>query len=137
MKRVLLILLLSPFSLWVTEFSQCKHLLARTVFGIDRTHLDSCLRSTNYTSYVQILIYRTHTSKPEETVIYTPNILKPSRKIKDLNSTKRKAFRIKRRKSYMVLKEWWFTKMLTTDDSFLAQPFYFKSEKSRSCFFTV
>ena len=119
MKKILLILLFWQLSLWGTEFSKCKHFIERTMFGIDKTNLTSCLHSSNYEEYVHTLINRTHTTTSDNTSHYDPQILRPSRKMKNLSIPERKAFQKKRRESYMALKVWWFNKMLTTDDPFL------------------
>ena len=119
MRKIFFILLFLQFSLWGTEFSKCKHILDRTTFGVDKTHLTSCLRSESYEDYVHMIIYEVPTATSALTEVYTPKILRPARKIKNLNTIERKMFQKKRRESYMELKEWWFTKMLRTDDPFL------------------
>ena len=116
--KILFLVLSVQLFLWSTEFSKCKHLLNRTMFGVDKTHLNSCLQSKNYEDFVHTLIYKTSRVHTINNSVYIPKIL-PSRKIRDLNINERKQYLKKRRESYMTLKEWWFRKMLKTDDPFL------------------
>ena len=114
----LLLVFFIPLSLWATEFLQCKHLLNRTSFGIDQMHLQTCLKSDSYHSFLHTLIYQDRREFKRAEKNYHPRLLRPSRKMRELNSKERKAFRKKRRESYMHLKEYWFKQMLTTEDPF-------------------
>ena len=115
-KKILFMVSLLHLTLWGTEFSECRHFLQRTMFAVDKTHLNACLQSESYENYVQALLYKT--SRPNETINYTPEIIRPYKKMRDLNITERKAFQKKKRESFMVLKKWWFTQMITTEDPF-------------------
>ncbi len=105
--------------LFATEASQCIHLLNRTSFGVDQQHLTSCLEKNSYEDTVKELIYKPGKIGKEEKPLCAQKLLKPPRKMRDLNSAERKVFRQKRRENMMALKIWWFEKMLKTDDPFL------------------
>ena len=107
--------------LLATEDSQCIHLLHRTAFGVDKQHLSSCLEYNSYEDVVNDMIYKPREIKNEIKPQCAQKLLRPPRKMRDLNTTERKDFRQKRRASYMALKIWWFDKMLKTDDPFLEQ----------------
>ena len=116
-----IVLLFFTFSIYLlaTEPSKCIHLLNRTVFGVDQQYLTSCLKYNTYNDAVKDMIYKPRNSRNEIKPQCAQKLIRPPRKIRDLNSTERKEFRQKRRASYVALKIWWFDKMLKTDDLFL------------------
>ena len=89
------------------------------MFGVDRTHLNSCLQSKSYEDFIYTIINQTPQLHTMDTLVYTPKILRPPKKMQDVDVAERKVFRKKRREGYMTLKEWWFSKMLKTNDTFL------------------
>lgn len=117
--KVFVFLLLVQSSLWSTPFTACKHLLNRTMFNVDKTHLNTCLESKNYESFVKTVLWQERIDKSIQSSTYQPALIRPTRKLKDLNVNERKAFQKKRRASYIALKKWWFAKMLKTNDPFL------------------
>lgn len=118
MIKIFFFLSFLQLSLWGTTFSECKHLLNRTMFGIDNIHLNLCLQSKSYEDFIDTIIYHAPRVRTADSSVYMPSILRPSRKIRDLNITERKAFQKKKRESFLTIKEWWFTKMLTTQIPF-------------------
>ena len=98
MMKILFLVLSVQLFLWSTEFSKCKHLLNRTMFGVDKTHLNSCLQSKNYEDFVHTLIYKTSRVHTINDSVYIPKIL-PSRKIRDLNINERKQYLKKEEKA--------------------------------------
>ncbi len=119
MHKILLLLSLFTLSLLGTNFIQCKHLLNRTSFGVDKHQLSTCMQHDDYKSAVKALVFKDRTVEITNTVQCAKQIIRPSGKIRDLNSTERKVFRKLKRNSHIALKKYWFEKILRTDDPFL------------------
>lgn len=119
MHKTLLLLFLFPLSLLGTDLIQCKHLLNRTSFGVDKHQLSTCMQHDDYKSAVKALVYKPSILEPDETPQCAEQIIRPPRKMRDLNSTERKAFRKLKRSSHVDFKKYWFERTLKTDDPFL------------------
>lgn len=101
------------------NFAECKHLLNRTSFGVDKQQLSVCMKENDYESAVKELVYNHKPMSAEDTFNYAHKILRPPMKMSDLKITERKAFQKMKRKSHIALKKYWFETMLKTNDPFL------------------
>ena len=101
-----------------TETSLCIHLLNRTSFGVDTKGLSACLKDQSYDASISRILTFPPTLDNHEKPDFAKNIIKPSKKHKELNAAERMAFRKMRKESQMAMKKWWMHKLLTTQTPF-------------------
>lgn len=113
-----LLLSMLPLSIWAAELNECLHLLNRSSFGVQQNTLSECLSAPSYEDAVKQLVYTA--AKPAKVLapLCAQNIIRPPRKIKDLNATERKAFRKMKHGKKMALKRWYFEQLVTSDQPF-------------------
>ena len=112
------IILLLNVHLFAVDFSTCKHLINRTSFGISSQELSSCVESKTYQEVVEKIITKKRIHRLTAPS-FIKEIIRPPKKMRDLNATQRMEFRKELRSKQLDLKTWWFDKMLNTNDPFL------------------
>ena len=118
MKKLILFSILILSIAMATEFEQCAHLLHRTSFGITEPDITACLHDESYEATVKRLLDMPQAKEPDPLPDFAAKLILPPKKFKKLNAEERKALTKKKRKLHIALKQWWITKMLTTQTPF-------------------
>lgn len=118
MLKIILLLFTLQISLIATEFSKCIHLLNRTSFGVNTKGLSNCLKDPSYDESVSRILNSLTILANHEKPEFAQTIIKPPKKLKDLNAAERMNFRKKRKASQIAMKEWWMHKLITTQTPF-------------------
>ena len=117
-KKFLFIIIGMANILHATSLPECVHLLDRTSFGVERASLDACLDDPSYERSVERLLQSSSASTEELLPECAREILRPHKRLRELNATELKAFRQLRQKRFRQTKLWWIRQLLKTGNPF-------------------
>jgi len=118
MQKIFIMSLVISLKLFASSLEECTHLLARTSFGVTQKDLSRCLKDQNYETSIENLLLFSNMKKSEETPYFAKDLIRPSRRLKDVNATERSALKKELVKQKIDIRLWWFNKMLTTNTPF-------------------